>query len=354
MTRLPIQKIRATTLSLLLAEKKRTKEVFSLAFEAAGFTFHRPETLLPTYDKSTLFTGSTISTFKPYLIEAEKELQAFFTVQDCLRTQNNHRMQEEDSYPTWSSFFCSIGAISPYKERHRISQALCEFVKQLGLNSQESLRINISSQDSDLVEMLQEQGLAEYLQFDTQPQPYYRHQFGIDNVRGRNCNLAVSYDKQTFMDIGNLIVIEDQDAPLAIEAAFGLETIVTRLHGLDSSIFALDADAAGHFTEFTAETLYIIDAVIASVAIMSLNIKPIADNRGRVLRRYLQGLNGLRLKNEISMDVITEMARTFELNHYASNHIHPRIERYLREHEQLLRQDKPTSMINKHITNCLY
>lgn len=352
MMKSPIQTINPARLSLLLSEKQRAKEVFSQAFETAGFTFHQPETLLPTYDKSTLFTGSTISTFKPYLIEADKELRAFFTVQDCLRTQNNHRMQEEDSYPKWSSFFCSIGAISPYKERHRISQALCEFVKQLGLNSQECLRINISSQDADLVEMLKKQGMTEFLQFDTQAQPYYRHKFGIDGVSGRNCNLAISHDGQAFMDIGNLIVIEDQDAPLAVEAAFGLETIVTRLHGLDSSIFALDA--VGHFTEFSAETLYIIDAVIACVAIMSLDIKPIADNRGRVLRRYLQGMNSLRLKNEISIDAITEIARMFELNHYASNHIHAGIERYLREHEQLLRQDKPTSMINKHITNCLY
>jgi hypothetical protein len=346
------QPVSKATLRLILAEKQRAKDAFSQAFEASGFSFHQPETLLPAYDKSTLFTGSTISTFKPYLIEAEKKLQAFFTVQDCLRTQNNHAMQQENSYPKWSSFFCSVGAISPYEERRRITQATCRFIELLGLKSPDVFRINISSQDHDLVEILQQQGMTQFLRFDTQAPSYYRHKFGIEGVSGRNCNLSVSCDGVTFMDIGNLIVIENRDAPLAIEAAFGLETIVTRIHGLDSSIFALEA--AGHFADFTSDILYIIDAVVASVAIMSLDIKPIADNRGRVLRRYLQGLNRLRLNNGISIDVIAEVARAFELSHYGSRHIHLRIEQYLHEHEQHLLQDKPAALINKKITHRLY
>ncbi|MBH1891836.1 hypothetical protein I5T97_08290 [Serratia marcescens] len=340
-------------LSLMAVEKTRVKQAFTSAFTAAGFAFHPPDALIPSHDKSTLFTGSTISTFKPYLLKhAEYALKPMFTVQDCLRTQNNHALQQANSYPKWSSLFCSVGAIGRYQDRFLITQALHDFMTQLELTAPDRLRINISSQDHDLIEMLTAEGLSPYLHFDSHSPAYYRHKFGMDDVTGRNCNLAVSCDGGAFMDIGNLIVIETPQVPLAIEAAFGVETIITRLHGLSSSILALSA--APRFSHFSAEELYIIDALIACVAIMSLDIRPIADNRGRVLRRYLQGLNRLRLNVAMSLDFIVDVAREFEASHYGTQHIYTRIEQYLHQHTQLAGQEHTMPAMNKRISRSLY
>lgn len=347
------QCISKTKLLLLAAEKTRARQAFSQAFVGAGFAFHQPDSLLPSHDKSTLFTGSTISTFKPYLQQsAEHSLRPMFTVQDCLRTHNNLSLHRVENYPKWSSLFCSVGAIGRYQDRYLITQALRTFLARLGLNTPARLRINIASRDEDLIDMLTGEGMAHYLYYDSQPPAYYRHKFGIEGVTGRNCNLALSCDGETFMDIGNLIIIEDAQAPLAVEAAFGLETIVTRMHGLRSSILALSA--APCFTTFSADELYIIDALVACVAIMSLNIRPTATNRGRVLRRYLQGLNQLRLNNALSIDFIAEVAMRFESTHYGTRHIHAHIGQYLHQHTQLLRQEQAAPVINKRISSQLY
>ncbi|WP_459176103.1 hypothetical protein [Ewingella americana] len=339
-------------LHLMASEKVRAKEAFSQAFSGAGFTFHQPDGLIPSHDKSTLFTGSTISTFKPYLQQnAGLVLNPMFTVQDCLRTQNNLAMQDVVNYPKWSSLFSSVGAIGRYQDRYLIVQALRDFISNLELNTPARLRINIASRDHDIIDMLEAEGMADYLHFDSQQPAYYCHKFGMDGITGRNCNLAVSSDGETFMDIGNLIVIESAQAPLGVEAAFGLETIVTRMHGLCSSILALSA--ATCFSIHSAENLYIIDALVACVAIMSFDIQPIANNRGRVLRRYLQGLNQLRLKNSISIEFIADAARHFELTHYKTQHIYKRIEQYLQQHTLLVVQDLTLSNINMRLSHSL-
>ncbi|WP_225085238.1 hypothetical protein [Pectobacterium colocasium] len=329
----------------LIKAKENIADAFVQCFEKQSFAFHEPDSLLPTRDHSTLFIGSTISTFKYLLSDRHKTRKPlrYYTRQTCLRTQNNRRFGTE-YHPCWSSLFSSVGALSGWEDRETIIRATMDFAKALARIGNIDVRIHISSTDIDLVTLLRGYASRIPLIFDSKPLPYYRHKFGIEGVGGRNCNFAVSLDGQHYSDIGNLIVIEDLNVPLAVESAFGLETIASRMYGLDSSVYALDA--ARDIEELCSESLLLVDALVASVAIISVGIRPIADNRGRVLRRYLQGISPLRKELGMSIEDVAAIAGRFEANFNHSNHIHTFIQRYLSAYEDLLEQGRAPDAVN--------
>ncbi|WP_163004275.1 hypothetical protein [Pseudomonas viridiflava] len=320
-------------LSKLIENKNTLKQIFRSSFESEGFQFHKPEPLVSKCDKSTLFIGSTISTFKRYLIGRSETLADFYTIQNCLRTHNSIHIGAAESTPKWSSFFASVGAVCPSGRMEPLFNAALEFVKLSCSCSNAEFKINISKSDTDLIDILRNIGAGDYLDLDTHELAYYRHTFGMQGIWGRNCNFSVSYSGSDFMDIGNLIIIEEAQRKIAAEAAFGLETVSSRLKGYDSSIYALDI--ASGFTNFTKEALYIIDAIAACISILSFGIRPIADNKGRVLRRYLQGISTLRSKAQISLPRILEAAKAFEARNYNTNIACQYMASYLENYELL-------------------
>ncbi|MFA4993967.1 MAG: alanine--tRNA ligase-related protein [Bdellovibrionales bacterium] len=272
---------------------RRLRNEFSTHFQSFflenGFSQAPAGKLVPKDDASVLFTGSTISTLKPVLLSGSIPPNGLFMVQDCLRTQNSRRIQDNNYVPNWSSMFLSTGTLSQYDDVEKVSKLFWQFLTERLCLNPNTIKIHIASSDVDLVDFWKNLGLDQYLVFDTKEPVYYTHKFGIDGITGRNCNIAIKgpYSEE-YGDIGNIIIIEAGERKLGVEMAFGVETAISRMTGLPTPIHA--APIAEFLPTETNDELKIADAVAASTFIMRSGIKPVADGRGRVLRSYLQGI----------------------------------------------------------------
>ena len=280
-------------------------------FLASGFSQYPAGSLIPETDTSVLFTGSTISTLKPVFMEERIPEQGVFMIQQCLRTQNAMQIQESSFVPKWSSAFLSTRTLSRYEDLDKVSDLFWTFLTQrLGLD-QTKIRVHIASSDADILGYWKGSGLEHQLLFDTKEPVYYTHKYGIDGVRGRNCNIAIKgHGSDEFRDIGNIIIIETDDKKLAVEMAYGVETAISRMLGVPTPIHA--APMAEFLPVGTTDELKIVDALAASTLILSADIKPLATNRGRVLRRYLQGISELQPNTSLTYADLQEASEKFE------------------------------------------
>jgi alanyl-tRNA synthetase len=327
---------------------------FESHFSAAGFSRHPGGSLIPEHDMSVLFTGSTISTFKPIFMEGKIPDQGLFMLQHCLRTQNANRIQDETFNPAWSSYFSSTGTLSRYADLDNASHMLWSFLTdRLGIEP-ENIRVNIKSSDHDLLNYWTSVGLESQLVRDTKEPVYYTHKFGIEGVAGRNCNVAIrSQTTGEYRDIGNIIVIETEQQKLAVELAYGVETAISRILDLPTPIHA--APISEFLPTASSQEVKIADAVAASTLIVREGVKPVATNRGRVLRRYLQGVAELLPHTDMTVGQLMQASEHFERQCYgdASDAGHF-IAEYISNYQQMKSEPGPKrGDLNKKITQSI-
>lgn len=293
------------------------REKFSEYFSSQGYLPKKPGSIIPENDKSVLFTGATISRFKPYL-EKEHDIEnGFYIIQNCLRTQNTKTLKNDNTQPKWASYFSSIGAFAKYEKLDLLSKHTWDFFTNcLGIPANR-LVLRLAAKDADLLKYWQNEGLDRHLELNANDPSYYTHKFGMEAVTGRNCNLAIiDHRSGNLRDIGNIIVIEKKGIPHAVEIAFGIETIISCILGLPNSIAAsLINDIIPICNPYSYK---LADAISASVVILNAGVRPIATNRGRVLRSYLQAISYLRKKAYVEIDKIKEYAEAFEGEEFGS------------------------------------
>ncbi len=324
---------------------------FSEFFNIQGFRRHEPGHIIPEHDQSVLFTGSTISTFKPYLIKNMVPAFGYYMIQSCLRTQNTKILNNHDAQPQWASYFSSTGALTQYKNLDEISEQTWGFFTDfLGIPS-DRMAVRIASKDRDLLSYWEKAGLTDYLEYDANQPDYYTHKFGMGDISGRNCNLAI-IDLETgeLKDIGNIIVIERSNKPVGVEIAFGVETIVSRILGYPNPIAAsLMADIV---PVKNRHSLKLADAISSSMIILETGERPVATNRGRVLRKYLQSMSALRHKAKVSIEDIREYAEEFEVKEFGSYSERPeKISKYLMKFESLKEKGLKPEKINANLSS---
>ena len=264
-----------------------------------------PEDIISKTDKSTLFTGSTISTFKQVFVNNYSIETSFFLLQNCLRTQNILTIYDDTVLPRWSSYFCSFGAITNYDNLINITHHIVDFFLLVLKVKENELFLRVTSADKDLLELSNNLSSKCKIEIDSKPNEYYRHKFGMDNVVGRNCNLGIKNNETNEInDIGNIIVLEHNEQIIGVEIAFGLENILCRFY---KTIHPIDFSKIANIMDLEEDDHYkMADAIVSSIVIMRNGIKPNSTNRGRVLRKYLKGI--LYLKNKLNYDF--EMIRS--------------------------------------------
>lgn len=330
------------------ALRDEVRAQFDAVFASAGSTRHPPGPLIPRVDDTVLFTGSTISTFKPYLLSNAIPSGGFHMTQRCLRTQNTNRLLDATSAIQWASYFSSIGAVAQYEQLPRVLRDTWHlFSEKLSLTD-DRLLIRVSSADHDLVRAIDALGLTGRASFDTEPQAYYQHRFGLSDISGRNCNIAVrGPDDDAFRDVGNVIAIEQRGTPIAMEVAFGVETIASRVLAFPSPIHA--SPIADIIPLSSDQALRLADALAAAMAILHAGIRPIATNRGRVLRKYLRGIHQIKLALGITNTDVACYAATFEARELSDRTTLPeQLARYLDVCDEMLSANEPSERINRH------
>lgn len=326
---------------------------FSDFFNTHGFTRHEAGRIIPEHDESVLFTGSTISTFKPYLEKQNVPSNGLFMIQSCLRTQNTKILKDDSKRPQWASYFSSIGALTTYDNLDEISKLTWLFYTDFLGIPEDKMRVRIASKDIDLLSHWKKAALNDRLEHDANNPVYYTHKFGMESVSGRNCNLAVvDHRTQELRDIGNIIVIERAGEPIAVEIAFGVETIVSRLLGFPNPIAAsLIADIVPVKNEYS---LKLADAISSSVVILDSGERPVATNRGRVLRKYMQAIGDYREKAAVTLDEIEKFASDFEKEEFGKvTSIPSKIREYVSAYEHLKRRGLGVEEVNKELSSII-
>lgn len=302
--------------------------IFRNHFSNLGYIEYKSSSLVSNDDHSVRFTGSTTNVFKPYILN-EKKIPAngFFLAQKCLRTQNAKTFLSDDIFPEWGSYFTEIGTICPYRRLGILFLETLKFLFKLGIEK-ERLKIAVSSQDNHFLKCIKQiSGLS--IDIDSKPLFYYKHKYGVKDIRGRNLNFTTEYNTNKARDIGNIILIEKKNNPIAVEMGFGVSTLIAGVFNLTNSIEASIISEAvpfksGYVSKFS-------DALSAAIVMLKLNIIPGSRDKERILRTYLEALCYFKKKLHLTFDDIVEYSCEYEEKEFSENtDIADKLEHYLK------------------------
>lgn len=287
---------------------QKVMDAFKEYFLKLGYIEEPPISIISQDDHSVRFTGSTSNTFKPY-IEHKKLVpeEGIFLIQKSLRTQNAHTFLNDEVFAEWSSYFTEIGALTRPENLKNLFVASVYCLQKLGIEK-ERVNIKINSKDTDLMECVKNSGLN--LEIDRCDINYYRHEYGLLGVIGRNFNLAIRNKKGEFKDTGTIVIIEKNRKKIAAEMGFGVSTLIAGIYSLTNSIESSIISKVIPFKKgFTSK---LEDAFSAAIVMIKSGVKPASRDKGRILRQYLSAIDYLRRKCGYSIDDIMEFTNKYE------------------------------------------
>jgi len=215
------------------------EEQFEKCFSDKGYIQEIPVPITSKVDPSTAFVGSTISPMKPYLLDNNIGKKGRFLIQNCMRTQVLKGLKDREPR-TFGSCFKGMGILTEPDLDKVVYDTFDYLTNPNYLNIPlENLRIRINSQDEDLLRAIEQVDSGIIREIDTYPERLYRHKYGMEEqgITGRNFNVGVrKKDTDTFYDIGNIIVMEDEKKKHAIEMGFGNCTFSMSKFGVDNTV----------------------------------------------------------------------------------------------------------------------
>ncbi|WP_346854957.1 hypothetical protein [uncultured Draconibacterium sp.] len=262
-------------------------------------------------DPTVRFIGSHISVFKKYLIDTELPTNGVMIVQDCVRTKNLKRYSDDEFYPSWGSFFTSIGALVPFNQIEEIANLTINFLYSVLEIKENDLILRVNSKDRDLYRLAEKTiRNKELIEVNAKNIEYYRHKIGLESVFGRNFNYALlNRINGEIEDIGNFIILEKNGVPHSIEIALGTSTIIKILHSFSHVLDCYPLVLQLNESVNEALRIQIEDCIITSSKLLSEGLLPSnKHNRNRILKKYILrideikstlGLNGNNLLNSI-------------------------------------------------------
>ena len=263
---------------------------FLRQYNAEGFHTVSSVPVSSRIDPSVFLVGSTISVLKHFLL-TDAPIRPCVMIQPAIRTQNLKKM-EQGTFENgiYGSFFLAMGTLAPYSALDVTTAVACKYLRSLLPPDGPDLLFRVSSEDSDLLHICQKEGITE---IDSRPFSYYRHKYGMDTqgIRGRNFNIAIP-SNGSFQDVGNIIVIERDGEPFAVEFAMGMSTLLTHLfqfpHTMAGNIVA-DVLPMDNALEYSLG-----DCLSVVACLQREGVKPNSSKmQGRILKRYIKLLDEL-------------------------------------------------------------
>jgi hypothetical protein len=265
---------------------------FAAHFASLGYVRRPPLPITSGVDPSVRLVGSTISVLKPLLFADQLPDPGVVLLQPALRARNLDVMLGDEPAPAWSSYFIALGTLSPAARLRQTAEHGALFLRQVLRLDASRTAIRLFSEDVDLLAAFSSERVALPLEIDRSERWRYRHRYGLASVTGRNANFAVRSAQGGLEDVGNLIVIEKEGRPCAVELAFGAFTLRARLDGARHSVETMPA---ARFLQLRDDAdVKLLDALVAAIVLLGEGLRPNATGRGRILRRYLQAVSHLR------------------------------------------------------------
>lgn len=205
-----------------------------------GYNENKPVKITSGVDKSVVLVGSTISVLKPKLLNNSIHKNGEFLFQRAIRTQPLKVMTVNQT-SEWSSYFDATGLLVPQNLGEKLVYDVLFFlINKLNLSKDDNM-IRINCNDTDLMRIVKNVSDMCNVEMNTREEKYYKHRYGLDEygIYGRNFNIALKDKKACeYKDIGNIIIIENQNKKFGIECAIGLNALLMRMEGLKTSIEA--------------------------------------------------------------------------------------------------------------------
>lgn len=317
-----------------LAQIQSIEKLFSDHYSQAGYEEVLPVSINSGIDRTVNFVGSTISVLKPLFHEGVPASGVFMN-QPCLRTQNMRIFYNDDIDIEYNSYFNTSAVLTPPNELNSTTHHAIDFISKLPENTLDRLVVRVSSDDIDLIEAIRLSKFEGQIEIDGREDSYYHWGYGDEGVFGRGLTLSViSPSDGQYRDIGNIVMMEKNGTPTAVEWGYGSETLLSRINDttqpLESSVisdsFPYEQGSRAKFS----------DALAATIEMYCAGVTP-ADKGGRfILKEYLRGLSYLRRKTEVSADDLYQYGLLYmrsrgydsETESYTMNAIYTWIESY--------------------------
>ena len=274
-----------------------------------GYAYLPSASLLPDNDQSVLFTGATITPLKKF-IEQGVPSPGICIVQKCLRTKRLDEMTDLSVIPDWTHYFTMCGILSAPGRVDEVSGEAYELLTNTLKIPRDDLLVEASSMDKDLSHYWHDNGIR--IVENTWPENYYRWKYGIPHVTGRGINfLARSNQDSLYRDLGNMVSVENDTGNVeAYEFGFGLESFLSRMHGLKKPMEASLLSSVIPYKEGLQEKF--IDVLMAAIVIFHQGVEPGRGKQRHVLKKLIKGLSFLRRKMELDFEQIEDWCNKFE------------------------------------------
>lgn len=292
---------------------RRIAETFNKIFFKLGSEKLNNVSIIPSNDRSVRFIGSATNIFKEYFVNKKIENNGYYLTQKCLRTRNLKTFFSDSEFSEWSSYFNVLGAIIPPEKIEIFFEKILHFLLCIGIES-EDIRVSFYEKDIDLIQSVilicKKYNISVNFDSDDTMQKY-RHKYGLDDVWGRNFNIALKNKKdEKFCDIGNIILIENHLGQIAVEVGIGIETLISKIFDLNSSV---EASFISKLVIFKNNFFYkFFDSLCASVAMIDSGVKPGPKSREYLLKVYIIAMCYLKDKIEISYEDISRIVDEYE------------------------------------------
>jgi len=290
-------------------------------FQARNCVLHEPVKISSGIDPTVRFIGSHISVLKPYFMNDSIPEGGYVMSQPCVRTRNLKSYEDDSFYPNWGSYFPSLGILTRPNRLGEIVAQTYEFIQdQWNINSRD-IKIRINAQDTDLMNLANKMFKPEMFEVDTKPLKYYRHKLGIEGVWGRNFNFALrDYGKDTFSDIGNIIILENKDKQLGIEVALGSSTVLKQIYGLSHVLDCHPVLGLEKYIDNPNTRVKMEDTIVTSMALYSEGMEPSnRDNAARLMKKYLEIMKKCTEQTNLPKEVLRKTLHQYEFLEYGNN-----------------------------------
>lgn len=166
----------------ILSQTKHIDETFKNYFKRKGYIYADESKITSRIDKSVYYIGSAISVLKPYFLERRIPDEGVFLVQKAIRTQLLKNIYDEQ-ISEWSSYFEAMGILVNYENINKLCQNVWDyFHNELGIK-RENMIIKAFSKDADLIHAWKKIENYPEIEYDSQPENYYRHKYGLQDIR---------------------------------------------------------------------------------------------------------------------------------------------------------------------------
>lgn len=289
---------------------------FIECFNDKNYQIDKSVNITSQIDKTVDFIGSKISPLKHYIEENNIPVNGVALIQNCMKVRALKHLKDEIPQ-IFGSCYRGMGTLTTYNLEKIVNDTFDYFLndKYLGMNPSD-LCIRLNSDDRDLINATENIDRRVHREFDTETIENYKHIYGMNDITGRNLNIAMRKgNTNKFHDCSAIIIMENQYRKISIDMGIGNSTLSMCYFNTDNTV---SSSRMGDILQINdVYTMKLADSIIAVTALLRENITEHPSKHFRKkFRQYLNALYYWKEKLELSDYEIINCASKYYIIEY--------------------------------------